>query len=225
MLTLFTPEKGKISAVARRCKSAKSPLLTATELFCSGEYTLYHAHDRYTVVSCQVVDSFYPIREDYERLTHGMYLLDLCRACVQPEQENERLFLLLLKSLAHLAYGQASPQNITAVFLMGFSSLLGFRPRVARCVKCGKRVEAGIKCSFAPEQGGILCEEHSEERPLLTEQELLYLQMVMKKGLLTLDEPINCSDNLFEHLCEMAEERAESPIRSAAGIRKGKKNG
>lgn len=72
----------------------KSPLMAASELFCTGEYVLYQARERTTVVSCQITDSYYPLRVDYERLSHGMYALELCSAAVQPAQENERLFLL-----------------------------------------------------------------------------------------------------------------------------------
>ncbi|MFQ9447064.1 MAG: DNA repair protein RecO [Christensenellales bacterium] len=105
-----------------------------------GEYVLYQARERTTVVSCQITDSYYPLRVDYERLSHGMYALELCSAAVQPAQENERLFLLLLKSLAYLCYDTVAPRRVTAVFLMGMTSLLGFRPQVGRCAQCGKPI-------------------------------------------------------------------------------------
>ena len=126
MLTLFSPTLGRIDALCRGCRRQKSPLMAASELFCTGEYVLYQARERTTVVSCQITDSYYPLRVDYERLSHGMYALELCSAAVQPAQENERLFLLLLKSLAYLCYDTVAPRRVTAVFLMGMTSLLGF---------------------------------------------------------------------------------------------------
>ena len=140
MLTLFSPTLGRIDALARGCRRQKSPLMAASEVFCAGEYVLYAAGDRMTVVSCAVQDTFYPLRSDFDRLAHGMYALELCAAAVQPEQENERLFLLLLRSLAHLAYSGTDARRVTAVFLMGFVSLLGFRPQVGRCAGCGALV-------------------------------------------------------------------------------------
>ena len=125
MLTLFSPTLGRIDALCRGCRRQKSPLMAASELFCTGEYVLYQARERTTVVSCQITDSYYPLRVDYERLSHGMYALELCSAAVQPAQENERLFLLLLKSLAYLCYDTVAPRRVTAVFLMGMTSLLG----------------------------------------------------------------------------------------------------
>ncbi|MBQ7887076.1 MAG: DNA repair protein RecO, partial [Clostridia bacterium] len=41
MVTLFTPDYGRIDAVARGCKRPKSPLLNASEPFTSGEFQLY----------------------------------------------------------------------------------------------------------------------------------------------------------------------------------------
>ena len=166
MLTLFSPTLGRIDALSRGCRRQKSPLMAASEVFCAGEYVLYTAGERMTVVSCQVEDTFYPLRADFERLAHGMYALELCAAAVQPEQENERLFLLLLRSLAHLAYSEVDARRVTAVFLMGLTSLIGFRPQVGRCVRCGMPIPpippAGMDvrtpiAAFSGEQGGVLC--------------------------------------------------------------------
>ena len=140
MITLFSPTLGRIDALCRGCRRQKSPLMTASELFCTGEYVLFQSQERTTVVSCQVSDSYYALRNDYEKLSHGMYMLELCGAAIQPAQENERLFMLLLRSLAHLCYGETEPRRVTAVFLMGLTSLLGFRPQVGRCARCGTPV-------------------------------------------------------------------------------------
>ena len=108
ILTLFSPTLGRIDALCRGCRRQKSPLMAASELFCSGEYVLFQAKDRTTVVSCQITDSYYPLRSDFERLAHGMYALELCSAAIQPAQENERLFLLLVQRVdGYDGYGWA----------------------------------------------------------------------------------------------------------------------
>ena len=164
MLTLFSPTLGRIDALCRGCRRQKSPLMAASELFCSGEYVLYQARERTTVISCQIADSYYPLRADYERLSHGVYALELCGAAVQPAQENERLFLLLLRALAYLSYDTVAPRRVTAVFLMGMMSLLGFRPQVGRCAQCGTpialdgRADDDYAAYFGAQAGGVLCE-------------------------------------------------------------------
>ncbi len=221
MITLFSPTLGRIDALCRGCRRQKSPLMAASELFCAGEYVLYTARDRTTVVSCQVTDTYYALRGDYERLSHGMYALELCAAAVQPDQENERLFLLLLRALAHLCYGDVPPRRVTAVFLMGLVSLMGFRPQVARCARCGEAVlpskapPGAPAASFDPETGGVICPScRAGERCRLSESDVLYMQGIMKTGLKSLETEGECSDELFAALREMAEGRMEGTIKS-----------
>ena len=225
MLTLFSPTLGRIDALSRGCRRQKSPLMAASEVFCAGEYVLYTAGDRMTVVSCTVQDTFYPIRSDFERLAHGMYCLELCSAAVQPDEENERLFLLLLRSLAHLAYSEnVEPRRVTAVFLMGLTSLIGFRPHVGRCARCGMPIvpipapgqaEDAPIAYFSPEHGGVLCMGcGAGEQCRLTAGELNSLQAIMRRGIRTLEEEATISEPLFDALRKMAEQRLDVPIRS-----------
>lgn len=216
MLTLFSPTLGRVDALCRGCRRQKSPLMAASEVFCTGEYVLYQSRERTTVVSCAISDSYYALRDDYERLAHGMYALELCLAAVQPGQENERLFLLLLRSLAHLCYGVAQPRRVTAVFLMGMTSLLGFRPQVGRCARCGRPVgEEHAAVAFSPQAGGVLCASCGVgERCALRPEDVRYLQDIMRRGLDSLSTDAQCPDALFDALRAMAEERLEVPIRS-----------
>lgn len=221
ILTLFSPTLGRIDALCRGCRRQKSPLMAASELFCSGEYVLFQAKDRTTVVSCQITDSYYPLRSDFERLAHGMYALELCSAAIQPAQENERLFLLLVRSLAYLCYSETEPRRVTAVFLMGMISLLGFRPQVGRCAQCGKTIaweglpDDAQVAYFGAEAGGVLCEHCGAGGHVrLTVRDVLYLQAIMRRGLDTLQEEASCPDGLFAALRMMAEDRLGVPIRS-----------
>lgn len=224
MITLFSPTLGRIDALCRGCRRQKSPLMAASELFCSGEYVLYQSREHVTVVSCTVGEMYYALRSDYEKISHGMYCLELCAAAIQPNQENERLFLLLLRSLAHLCYGDAQARRVTAVFVMGMMSLLGFRPQVGRCAKCGtpilqgkaqEETEETLIAAFGAEAGGVLCPGCSAgERCRLREKDVLYLQDIMKRGLASLDSDAQCTDELFAALSRMAESRLDTPIRS-----------
>jgi len=225
MLTLFSPTLGRIDALSRGCRRQKSPLMAASEVFCAGEYVLYTAGERMTVVSCTVQDTFYPIRSDFERLAHGMYALELCAAAVQPDEENERLFLLLLRALAHLAYSEdIAPKRVTAVFLMGLTSLIGFRPHVGRCAKCGMPIAPIVPpgqaadvpvAAFSPEHGGVLCTGcGAGELCRIGANELNSLQAIMRRGIRTLEEDAEISDALFAALRQMAEGRLDTPIRS-----------
>ena len=219
MLTLFSPTLGRVDALARRAKSQKSPLLAASELFCSGEYVLYATRDRASVESCHITDTFFPLRESYERFSHGIYLLELCRHVVQPGEENERLFLFLLRSLAHLAYGTSEPKSVTAIFIMGLLSLTGYRPRVTRCISCGEpigTVPGGYAISTA--EAGILCANCKRAEPSIEERDAEAMQRIMRLGLKTLDEGLEISDSAFHALLAMARERLDGTFQSEKAL-------
>jgi DNA repair protein RecO (recombination protein O) len=68
MLTMLTPNLGKISCSAKGAKRAKSQLLGATQLFTFGEYMLFKGSDTYTINSCETIEMFYNIRTDLDTL-------------------------------------------------------------------------------------------------------------------------------------------------------------
>lgn len=217
MLTLFSPDRGRLEVLARRAKSPKSPLLSASELFCSGEYLLYTSGEHASLVSCQVTDAFYPLREDYGRLSHGTLMLEMCRVVVQPDQPEPRLFLHFLRSLAHLAYGGASPRNVTAVFMAGLLSLNGFRPGVRNCAACGAPLtpDEGDAFGFSLTMGGILCRECRKTGELrLTGKDVADMQWIMKEGLAALDGGLEVSSAVFYSLLEMVKSRLECTFQS-----------
>ena len=166
MITLFSPEYGRIDAVARGCRKPTSPLMNSAEMFCAGQYTLNLSHGRYTVTQCEIKDSFFPLRYDYERLLHGIYWLGLVDMAALPDQAAPEIFMLLLKALAHLAYSQLDARMLTACFEMRYMPLMGFRPLMDRCVICGAAVDGEAR--FDEEKGGVVCRRCPSRAPVIS---------------------------------------------------------
>ena len=155
MVTLFTPDNGRIDAIARGCRRPKSALVNCVEPFTSGEFQLYASRERYTIEQCQIKESFYELRMDYDRLMHGVYWLKLLECAVMPEEENAQLFLTTLRALAHLNYSDLPPELLTMGFEMHLLSSLGYAPRMNTCVLCGR--EIGGDARFDAQLGGAVC--------------------------------------------------------------------
>lgn len=155
MVTLFSPELGRIDAVVYGCKRSKSPLINATEPFCSGEYTIRVTKGRESVTACEITESFYPLREDYDKLIHAAYYLHLAGLVTLPGQPGEALFLLLMRALAILCYGATEPSTVTLAFELHFLSLNGQAPRMHECVRCGRALEGSAVMDVA--MGGAAC--------------------------------------------------------------------
>ena len=155
MVTLFTPESGRLDAVARGCRRAKSPLVNAVEPFTSGIYQIYSRRGRMSIDQCEIKESFYPLRADYDRLVHGAYWLKLLDAAVVPDVPAEALFLISLKALAHLCYSDFPPAMLTMAFEMHLMAQLGFSPRMDACVRCGRPIAGDAR--FDASLGGAVC--------------------------------------------------------------------
>lgn len=167
MVTLFSPEHGRIDAVARGCRRPKSALMNASEVFCAGQFSLHEAGERYSITQCEIKDSFYDLRFDYDRLIHGMYYLSLADMAALPGQGAPDVFMLLLKALAHLCYSELPAEMLTASFEMRYMPMMGFMPSMDRCVVCGSPVDGPAR--FDEELGGVVCDRCPSDAPRISQ--------------------------------------------------------
>ena len=157
MVTLLSPSRGRIEAVIRNCRKPKSHNLNAAELFALGDYMVIETGGRMIVTSVHLIETFYPLRADYNRLTCGVWLLGLAEAVAEPEQEQQELFMLLLHTLSRLAFSDQPWKPLLSGFLLHFSACQGFKPRLNHCSLCGKRLSEEPPLFFDTADGGLCC--------------------------------------------------------------------
>ena len=184
IVTLLSPSRGRVDAVIRNCRKPKSHNLNAGELFALGDYMLVESGGRATVTSVRLIETFYPLRADYDRLTCGIYLLNLAEAAAEPEQEEQELFMLLLHTLSRLAFSSQEWKPLLAGFLLHFSACQGFRPRLRHCVHCGREAEGISPYFFDIQEGGLCCSRCAAGRKLypLAPAQLRWMQEAMTAG-------------------------------------------
>lgn len=141
MITIFSPDYGKIEAIARGCRRPKSKLMNATEPFTSGEFQLFRRKDRMTLEQCKITESYYDLRIDYDRLKHGVYWLKLLESSIMPEVPMPELFLTTVRALAYLCYSDFQPELLTMVFELHLIAQLGLAPSVHMCRRCGNVID------------------------------------------------------------------------------------
>ena len=157
ILTLFTAEQGRVDAKARNCRKATSPLLACTQPFTYGEYQLFYHKNKYVVDQGEVLESFYPLREDVGRFAAASLCSSLCLEGVQAEESSEPVFSLLYHTLSFLTYGESNPGDLVACFLVRFLALAGFRPAITHCAVCGRDLREDPIIRFLPDKGGAVC--------------------------------------------------------------------
>jgi DNA repair protein RecO (recombination protein O) len=214
MLTLLTPNQGRVEVMSRGCRRPKSPFMSASEVFCTGEYVLFSQHDKNILTSCTLHDSFYPLRLDYGLLSCGAYLLNLCEAAAQPEEESGPLFWLLLKSLHRMAYGQEDCRGLVSGFLLHYAAVLGYKPRLYHCVHCGRKLEKEEPVVFDCEAGGLACHNCPNKKSslLINQKQAVWLQTVFRDGP-EASAKLQGIDAPFDSLRCYVESRLEKPIK------------
>ena len=166
MVTLFSPDYGRIDAIARGCKKPKSPLLNCCEPFVSGEFQLFQRGERFSIEQCAISESFFELRMNYERLQHGVYWLRLLDAAVMPDVAMPDLFLITLRALAHLNYSELPPELLTMAFEMHLMAQTGYAPRVDACQICGQPIDGDAR--FDALRGGCVCMNCRSVAPIIS---------------------------------------------------------
>lgn len=153
MLTILSKEMGVISACAYGVRSGKSKLKAATQLLCFGDFVLSKkGGEIWRVDSVEIVESFYPICEDFEKLALSGYLLELCRDAMADGDSS--VLSLLLNTLYVIAYKDADQELTKAVFELKLMQLSGYEPQMNECIACGSQEALNFLLDT-----GTMCEE------------------------------------------------------------------
>ncbi len=157
MVTLFTRERGVVSAAAPRARTSRRRFGGALEPF-----TLLSAEarergaDRLVLESVSVIRGFGTLRTDLARIACASYAAELARALVREAEPHPALLELLLDYLGRLDEGPARPTALRA-FELGALSAAGLQPRLADCARCGGELGGETSLRLDPAEGGVLC--------------------------------------------------------------------
>lgn len=92
ILTIFSPEKGKIHAVARGVRRPRNPILAGSQLFTYSNFLIMEGRNLDNISQCEIKESFYKIRQNLEYMAYGLYFAELLRVSTPMEDKNRELF-------------------------------------------------------------------------------------------------------------------------------------
>lgn len=160
MLTILTPGLGKISCVAKGARRPNSSLLAGTQLFCFGEYLMFKGTTTYHMNSCETIEIFYNLRTDLDKLKYAMHILKIVQDVTQENQNCYNILQLLLNTLYTIANDEKDLDLILGIFKLRLSCILGFTPRVQKCINCGEESE---EYKFSLKDNGFKCQACSKQ--------------------------------------------------------------
>lgn len=136
LITLFTEEKGIITAIANGSKAIKSRYMAPTELFCYSNYVLYKKGDFFWVREVELIESFFDLRLTIERTALATYIADVINYAAVSEMPDIPLLRLTLNSLYATSVEKHTLPKIKAAFEIRCASILGFTPDIRYCSRC-----------------------------------------------------------------------------------------
>lgn len=125
ILTLFTKDYGKITAIARGVRKPKSKKRSSIEVFSKFKFSGSKFGDFYLVTETDILDSFSSIRRDLKKVTVAYFFLEAINKLTQPEEENKALYNLLVSALEKLS-SSSKLKTIRERFVEEILILLGF---------------------------------------------------------------------------------------------------
>lgn len=157
ILTVITDELGKISVSAKGVRRSGNRYSAGTQVLSYCEWVLYKGKNTYSMNSCDILHSFYEIREDMTLLAYAAHMLDLIQDSTIENQPAKEQLTLLLYGMHALVSKNRNPELIIRVFSLKLLQIMGYSPFLSGCCRCGTRQIDEIYFSF--DFCGFICEQ------------------------------------------------------------------
>jgi DNA repair protein RecO (recombination protein O) len=155
LLWLFTRELGKVRVVAKGVRKLHSRKAGHLEPFTRVGLLLARGRDMMIVTQAEALDTLPLLREDLLRLGYASYVVELLDRFTYEEGQNVAMYRLLADTLSRLC-SETNYPLVIHYYEVRLLDLLGFRPQLFHCVRCGNEIQPENQY-FSAAQGGVLC--------------------------------------------------------------------
>jgi len=183
LLTLFTPNDGKIELLAKGIRKTTSRKAGHLELFSHPSLLVAQARSWDIITEAATVESFRYIRENLDTFGHAAYACELVDCFAKADDENLQLWDLLLLALRWLDHysaeqiqtdqaAEGEQASVSASFdvnlLMRWFELQllainGFQPEFFRCLTSGEPLKEETNY-LSTSEGGVYSPEFGQNR-------------------------------------------------------------
>ena len=137
LLTVLTPEQGKLTLSARGVRKKKDATAAACQVLTWAEFTLSQRQGRWQVKEAVTQRAFRGVREDLDKLALGSYFAQVTETLCEEEQPEPELLALTLNALHALDEMSVSLTQVKTAFEWKAMALAGYEPMVGECGVCG----------------------------------------------------------------------------------------
>ena len=164
LLSILTPNHGKLTVKARGLRRKNSPLVAPCQLLAYSDFILFEYRNMYTVNEAYSVELFSNLRKDLQKLSLGSYFAQAVETMSQEDLPNPDLLSLVLNCLYALSKLSLPELLVKSVFELRSACLAGYLPDLSGCYSCGCDLpdrfdisEGRLECSRCrnPESKGL----------------------------------------------------------------------
>jgi DNA repair protein RecO (recombination protein O) len=157
ILTLFTAERGKLSAIARGAKSSRRRFAGALEPYTLIRVELEPAKgELFTLKHAEIAQVFPALLSDLGRMEVAAAALTLLREAHAAHVPDVQAFVSALQFLTLLDHEPDPARAALLAFAMRVLALAGLAPRLATCGRSEEPVPAGKAAYFDPVLGALI---------------------------------------------------------------------
>jgi DNA repair protein RecO (recombination protein O) len=185
IVVLLTRGRGKVRAVAKGIRKTKSKFGARLEPGGHVNLLMYEGRELDIVNQAETVDHYRSLREDLERMTDVMAMLEAVDQVAQEGEPNAPLFRMLTGALRTLGEADQRPVLLVAAFYWKLLALEGVSPVLEECVVCaseGTVIADDELVAFDFVEGGALCRRH-RRGPMIDPDALVLIQRILGGGL------------------------------------------
>jgi DNA repair protein RecO (recombination protein O) len=164
VVSFFSRDFGRIRGVARAARRIKSRFGGSLELFTLGQLVFFDTgrSELVRIDHFDVTHPFAALREDLGRLGEAAWVVEIVARTTGERDRQPALYGLLVRALRAMAEA-TRPPRVAACFGVRCLDLLGHRPRLDRCLECGREYpfphpalgEGGVVCEACTRRPGV----------------------------------------------------------------------
>ena len=161
IVTFFTLNKGKISAIAKSAKKSTKRFAGILELFSVLDVVCSISRGKGLPVLQEAIlkRPFSNIRSKIIKTAYASYWAELINQWMEKGQKQVQLFHLFRHVLRELDLGNTSEEALSILFQIRFLTIAGLGPNLKQCSICRAEMEKmkETRINFDLSKGGIIC--------------------------------------------------------------------
>ena len=155
ILTLYTPDMGKLRVVARGVRRTKSRMGGHLEPLTHVMVSLAQGRNLDTITEAETIHSFRGLKENLQRVSEAVYLAELVDGFSVEQSTGAIVFDLLLNTLGWLQE-VPNPAQLMRYFEVQLLKHSGFGPELHQCVECRSTLKPRPHL-YSCSRGGVVC--------------------------------------------------------------------